>query len=1013
MFIRHFRGIILVLLAILILSVPVLQFAQVSLPIKAQSNFQSELNDFKEGASTGKKVELPKPDLQTQLDQVEAGSTDNTLLIKVREGENVDSVKNLLKEKIGAVTGDKNISDEAVGGQVSLQLESKNDLKESLKLASKDSKIEFAQPNFKYKKQYVPSGNPEWDGVVAGRSSWYLKNQASGNNAEQAWDAMATKFGVTCAPGVAGKQCGGQTSVKIAVIDSGVNTDLTEFAGASFDIAGRMRFYNQATASGNCASEDGTQYLPANGLVSGQTYCQSIGQAAQTATKPFDEDGHGTAVSSIIIGQNNTTGTLGIAHGTTILPIALHDDTFNTFFISEAIKYAQTKGAKVINLSLGTAYYDSFLESTINSVVAQGVVVVASSGNCAVFTVGSCDWDGNGVQTPGLAEEANNAPIYPAAFANVISVGASNYSATTGGITRSCYSNYGATLDIVAPVGDARTSCNPSGTGPSGVTVPCGAIVNTYLSAGHPCYSAVAGTYYSALGTSFAAPQVAAAVGLLFSSNSNLNPETVKKLLNDNSKDVGITGRDDIFGYGLLDLNQEVIKSSLQCQSIPNQSYCVEIYNNKTLSGNSSFTLGATDIKTNWGNKSPLGLSFINNDNFSVRWIGNFTFANTDYEFNTEADDGARVFLDGVNILDDWSDHAANKKTSVVRVPAGTHELKVEYYENTGDSLFNFSFNQKGAIKIYNNTSYSGKECILLENTNYADARTIPNCPDFNDITESIYIPYGECLEAFQNTNFDGWKMQYCNVQNNKQPLYLPLIDKNVDKQNQNKDQFSSFKTYSVDINDTNKAFFFVDADFSGYSSYLGTSETISDARHNIGGDNRNKLSVGNDNISSFSIPSGSCITLYQHILAQDNGGISRKYCNDTSTMQLNSFYGGQWENDQLSAVKTELTTVISSQTTDKQINFWSNNDKSGITGSTNTQQNIIDLSNSVISNIGNSSISSFELSPRSCIQLYTGTNFTSLMFKYCNFSSTRLFIPFYYGWNENDSIKSLKVNYL
>jgi hypothetical protein len=470
------------------------------------------------------------PTTDELLETTDNGAVDNTLLIKVKKFANEKTVSNDLEEKLVTkfgMNGDLYEGTEDGNDSFAIQFDSKDKLKQALVEAKNRDDVEIAQPNYKYKKQYIPSNDTEWT------NAWYLKDQANSTYTQSGWDAVGAKAGVTCGETVAGKRCGGEQTVKIAVIDSGVNTTLADFTGANIDTTNQMRFYNNP---GGTACPSGEAYTPANGLVIGWSFCQKIGTGA---TQQYDEDGHGTAVSSIIMAQDNATGSVGIAHNTTLLPIALHSDTFNTFFISEAVRYAQARGAKVINLSLGTPYYDSYLEAAINDVTAQGVVVVAASGNCAVFSVTSCDWDGSGTQNQ--PEEANNAIMYPAGFTNVIAVGASN---TNG--TRSCYSNFGAHLDVVAPVGDAGTSCGGTVT-PSGVRIACGVV-------GGSCSGI--GVYRGGAGTSYATPQVAAAVGLMKSADATLNFGQVQSLFaSGNLTDLGATGRDDSFGNGLLNVN--------------------------------------------------------------------------------------------------------------------------------------------------------------------------------------------------------------------------------------------------------------------------------------------------------------------------------------------------------------------------------------------------------------------------------------------------------------------------
>ncbi|GAA4709009.1 S8 family peptidase [Sphingomonas lutea] len=138
--------------------------------------------------------------------------------------------------------------------------------------------------------------------------------------------------------------------VKIAVIDSGINPDLSEFTGridaASADVAG------------------------------------SRGVS--------DEGGHGTAVSAIAAGARNGSNTMGVAFDATIVSLradvpgscatkdgcSFRDDT-----IARGVDIARTAGAKVINLSLGGGGISSGLMSAMSRAVQNGIVLVISAGN--------------------------------------------------------------------------------------------------------------------------------------------------------------------------------------------------------------------------------------------------------------------------------------------------------------------------------------------------------------------------------------------------------------------------------------------------------------------------------------------------------------------------------------------------------------------------------------------------------------------------------------------------------
>jgi hypothetical protein len=85
-------------------------------------------------------------------------------------------------------------------------------------------------------------------------------------------------------------------------------------------------------------------------------------------------------------------------------------------------------------------------------------------------------------------------------------------------------------------------------------------------------------------------------------------------------------------------------------------------------------------LNFNWGLGSPDPL--INPNNFSARWNGNFAFAGTTYRFTTTADDGVRVYVDGVRIIDRWIDQGPTTYTHDLVMTAGTHLVTMEYYDN-------------------------------------------------------------------------------------------------------------------------------------------------------------------------------------------------------------------------------------------------------------------------------------------------------------------------------------------
>jgi hypothetical protein len=119
--------------------------------------------------------------------------------------------------------------------------------------------------------------------------------------------------------------------------------------------------------------------------------------------------------------------------------------------------------------------------------------------------------------------------------------------------------------------------------------------------------------------------------------------------------------------------------------SCPGGQYLAEYYGNVDLSGTPVVTQCEANIDRMWGSGSPVG--GVGADNFSVRWTGQVYFPGGDAIFTTIADDGVRVWLDGALLLDAWRDQSASTYQVTRYVPAGTHGIRVEYYDRTGDAV--------------------------------------------------------------------------------------------------------------------------------------------------------------------------------------------------------------------------------------------------------------------------------------------------------------------------------------
>lgn len=110
-----------------------------------------------------------------------------------------------------------------------------------------------------------------------------------------------------------------------------------------------------------------------------------------------------------------------------------------------------------------------------------------------------------------------------------------------------------------------------------------------------------------------------------------------------------------------------------------------QYWNNTNLSGTPVLQRSEAAIDYDWGGGSPDPK--VNKDNFSARWTRNIDLAAGTYRFSATSDDGIRVWVDGVLIIDAWNDHVVNTFTADRAFASGSHAVKVEYYEHGGGAI--------------------------------------------------------------------------------------------------------------------------------------------------------------------------------------------------------------------------------------------------------------------------------------------------------------------------------------
>ena len=138
------------------------------------------------------------------------------------------------------------------------------------------------------------------------------------------------------------------------------------------------------------------------------------------------------------------------------------------------------------------------------------------------------------------------------------------------------------------------------------------------------------------------------------------------------------------------------VLNSASADPCPLNQYQAQYFNNMNLSGAPVLTRCESAVNNNWGAGGP-GFG-ITNDNFSVQWIGNHGFTSGNYTFSATSDDGIRIFIDGSQTIDGWGDHSVTSYSSSQDLTLGNHEVKVEYYENSGDAVAQLDWIQNSQV---------------------------------------------------------------------------------------------------------------------------------------------------------------------------------------------------------------------------------------------------------------------------------------------------------------------------
>jgi len=99
-------------------------------------------------------------------------------------------------------------------------------------------------------------------------------------------------------------------------------------------------------------------------------------------------------------------------------------------------------------------------------------------------------------------------------------------------------------------------------------------------------------------------------------------------------------------------------------------------------------------VNFSWGDPGSPEPGVVNVDGFKVRWTGEVEIPNSGtYIFHTQTDDGVRLWVNDVQIIDNWTDHGSTLDSGEIILKGGQrYPIVLEYYENGGGAICQLSW---------------------------------------------------------------------------------------------------------------------------------------------------------------------------------------------------------------------------------------------------------------------------------------------------------------------------------
>jgi len=362
---------------------------------------------------------------------------------------------------------------------------------------------------------------------------------------------------------------------------------------------------------------------------------------------PMDDAGHGTHVAGTVAALDDGIGVVGVAPEAELYALKVLGDGGGSYDdVIAALEWAKAKGIQVTNNSYGSSG-------------DPGITVETAFNTCPAVHVCAA---GNSGRRNGRGDNV----IYPARYASCIAV-----AATDSDNNRAYFSSTGPDVEISAP-----------GVGINS-TIPGGSYSDDYS------------------GTSMASPHVAGVVALMMASSGGYSRETLQST----ADDLGATGRDSLYGFGLVNA-VEAVAGGGGGDDLPSVTIASPL-DGATISGtviviaNASDDNGVMQVEFFVGDGS-IGVDTNGSNGWSASWVTT-EYLDNSYTVSATATDTAspsQTSNDSVNVtvdnIDDlpsvWITNPGNGDTvsGIVSITASAEDdkgvMQVEFFVD-GDSI--------------------------------------------------------------------------------------------------------------------------------------------------------------------------------------------------------------------------------------------------------------------------------------------------------------------------------------